>query len=368
MRAVIHRLVRKPARWSGGAPPAGRQSGAVTVMTALAIVPVVMAGAIAVDTGRVWVERQQVQTAAEAALAAAASIWADSKSPCSAQALDIAVQNAGSDAEVSCTTTGDSAGGQITVTVERQVDTTFTDLLGRSETDVSATATAVLGGASSILEVRPMALCVEHPALVAWRDSGFAPSGPVAVFWEGDWDDDDGDGDDDGDDGDDGDDDDDGDAGGDGGTAGGTAGGNCAGDVPGNWGVLDFDGGSDTDSDTRAWIEDGYQLPVSVPATFEGVSGVPSPSVGLDPVVGETVVLPLFGSAGGDGDDATFSIVSFAAVTIHSAQLSGPASGRHIVVSFDEQATNGPCCSPAPLHNGLTAWRICSVDDHGSCP
>ena len=50
------------------------QRGAVATLVALALVPVTAVTAVGVDSGRVWVERQRIQTAAEAAAMAAAGL------------------------------------------------------------------------------------------------------------------------------------------------------------------------------------------------------------------------------------------------------------------------------------------------------
>ena len=307
-----------------------RDRGSVTPIVALALVPMMMIAALIVDSGRVWLDRQRVQTGAEAALSAASVAWVTTGSACEPAALELAMANVDNDAVVSCAVTGNRYDGRIDVTVSHDVDTRFARLLGRTETGVSSDVGAVVGGATSIDGVRPLALCIHQPDIAAWLSSGYTAAGLVTIGLG--------------------------------------SGSNCAGGVPGNWGIIDLNGGANSNAETQAWIDAGFPHPVTVPGTYEGEPGIPSPSIGIEAIIGETVVIPLYDAAVGSGAIAQFELVSFAAITIHSAELTGPAAGRHLVVSFEKMVLDGPCCTSGARNAGVTAWRFCALDDQGDCP
>ena len=54
----------------------------------------------------------------------------------------------------------------------------------------------------------------------------------------------------------------------------------CGANVPGNWGVLDFDGGANSSNDTKDWIEFGYPGLVTAPGTSPGDPGAFSNGLG----------------------------------------------------------------------------------------
>ena len=59
----------------------------------------------------------------------------------------------------------------MTVTASTAVPVTFLTLLGRDGTNASAAASASVGPTATTTGIRPLALCAEHPAVVAWRGS-----------------------------------------------------------------------------------------------------------------------------------------------------------------------------------------------------
>lgn len=300
-------------------------------MTGLALVPILMVSAVVVDGGRVFVERQRAQTAAESAALAGAGAWAGGAVPCGSL-VDVKVgANAGGSALAECSSTGTPVGGQVDVTVDLPVSTFFAGLLGRDATTVSASAAAQLGGARSVRGLRPLALCVDAPGVSEWVASGFTDVGVKRISVE-------------------------------------SSDGTCADGVPGNWAVVDFDGGANSTSDAREWITNGYPGEVSVPSTLSGDPGIPSPALDLNSVIGETVTVPLYERAYLEGSNARFDLVSFASVLIVDARLSGSASSRYVDVVFQRNTTAGQCCVPDSLNVGLVVPHICSLDDQGVCP
>lgn len=71
----------------------------------------------------------------------------------------------------------------------------------------------------------------------------------------------------------------------------------CNGNPPGNWGIVDFDGGSNPTADIENWTEFGYPGAVRIPSP-PLISGDPGANVNpvadeLDSIVGKTVLLPV---------------------------------------------------------------------------
>ena len=91
----------------------------------------------------------------------------------------------------------------------------------------------------------------------------------------------------------------------------------CNSSVPGNWGIVDFDGGSNPTGDIEDWTEFGYPDPVSVsPPTIPG-----DPGANLAPVQGELDVI-------------IDQVVLFPVVSGYVAGTGGGSNGRFNVVGF----------------------------------
>lgn len=307
-----------------------RDRGAITAVTGIALVPILMVGAVVVDGGRVYVERQRVQAAAEAGALAGAARWVEGEVPCSPAIDEIATGNAeGSD--VMCSSTGVPTAGRVDVAVDIAVPTFFAGLLQRDSTTVDASASVALGAASGVSGLRPIGLCSQSAAISAWRASGFTSTEVFRVTLGAD-------------------------------------GGSCSEGVPGNWAVIDFDAGSNSNAKTQDWIDNGYPGLVSAPSDLFGDPGIPSPSLNLDSLTGQTVLVPLYDNARLEGANAKYTVVSFASVTLVGSRLSGPASNRYVDVVFRRSVAPGPCCAPSQFASGVTALSVCSLDDLGVCP
>src|SRR3954454_16372767 len=90
--------------------------------------------------------------------------------------------------------------------------------------------------------------------------------------------------------------------------------------APGNWAMMDFDGGANATGDMKAWIAHGYDEPVSVtaPLTIDGDPGFNINAAASEMDVMFTtrdVVLPVYNNVVGTGSNARYSIVGFVSVT-----------------------------------------------------
>jgi hypothetical protein len=114
-------------------------------------------------------------------------------------------------------------------------------------------------------------------------------------------------------------------------------------DSPGNFGLLDFDGGSNSNRDTQDWIEHGYDDSFVIPqgtghVEVEGapgirgnsLSGAISSRVGYD----DRVLLPVFDQVTGEGANTHYWVMGFVGGIIQSFQLTGPQIERHITIQI----------------------------------
>lgn len=322
MPGVIERVRARRSRRS----VEGRDRGAISALTALAIVPIVAVTAVGVDGGRVWVERQKVRTAAEAAALAGASEWYRSGSACAGVVHEMVVANDDGSATETCATRGTRYDGVLTVTAADDVDAMFGSVIGRSSSHVTSTASVRIGAAGSASGLRPTAMCHSTPALAQWRASNFSTTQTFTIGVSGE----------------------------------------CDG-VPGNWGVLDFNGGANRTPDLQAWIDQGWSGTVAIGQEFAGDPGIPSPALHMDSVVGRTISVPIYDQVRNEGATSMFRVSGFVSMTVISATLSGSASSRNLVVRFSTAQVNGAPSSTAP-NNGVVALAPCSLDGKGTCP
>lgn len=310
-----------------------RDSGTIAVLMAIAMVPIVGLFAVVVDAGRVTAERQQLQTAVESAALAGAIDRRAGLSACATATTQInnSVDNTPT---VTCSTTGTATAGTVTVSASTTSALSLGALFGRSSATIATTAGVRTGGATVVAGVRPLSICAEHPALQAWIASAFTDTTTYTVGIESD-------------------------------------GATCAGDTPGNWGVLDLDGGSNSTAITQEWLDNGYDGELSVPSLIDGDPGIPSPAFDLSNIIGQPIVVPIFANATDTGQNAQFSIVGVVGIIIDDATLNGPTGGRHVRLRFTTDtgtATPTGCCTTGTqIDAGVTAARLCNLDGIGDC-
>jgi len=129
--------------------------GAVAVLVALLMVPLLACTALVVDIGAAYVERQQLQNAADAGALAIAQDCAAARAACntmSATATSMATANAGSSASAVAVRVGTT----VTVTASATVNYLFAPVIGVFSTSVSAKSTAAWGAPVSGTSVLPI--------------------------------------------------------------------------------------------------------------------------------------------------------------------------------------------------------------------
>lgn len=115
--------------------------------------------------------------------------------------------------------------------------------------------------------------------------------------------------------------------------------------APGNWAMMDFNGGSNATADLKNWLVDGFEHPVSVspPLLVNGDPGfnVNAATTEMDTMfTTHDIVLPVFSSVTGTGNTAQFNIVGFISVK--------PCRYRINNKTGPNAADVNPGCGPLP--------------------
>ena len=305
--------------------------GSIVALAAIMLVPLVLGLAIVVDSGRVWAERAALQNAVEVTAAAAASSWIRNSTVCPATVLTFLTTDDSSPISNSCSTTGTAKEGTLTVSAADASPLFFSGLLGRSASTIQASTTVRIGSPGSLLNVWPIALCENHPSLLAWKSSGFSLSNSYTISVQ-------------------------------------SGPSSCGGNVGGNWGVLDFNGGANSTSETINWVQNGYDQPLNVGDLVVGAPGALTNSIGIESQIGNTVLIALFNEATASGSNTTYRISGFARAVLLGARLTGAAASRSLTVRFETAVVDRPTASVGSGGSfGITTWAICAYDNKGDC-
>ncbi len=101
-------------------------------------------------------------------------------------------------------------------------------------------------------------------------------------------------------------------------------------EAPGNCGLLDFDGGENSNSDLMDWTTNGYIAPFSIDpevgsVLVEGCTGLKSAlkvPIGQHISEGDEVVACIYRTVSGVGANATFEVIGFCTVILTGLQMS----------------------------------------------
>jgi Flp pilus assembly protein TadG len=312
------------------------ERGAVAVVVAIFMVVAIGFAAFAVDLGSLWSTRRNMVTVSDAAALAGATQGAlltegqIANDPC-LTATSYATTNLAQVKFKSCTTTVNSAtSGTITWSGAKNTDLVFARVWGKNNQDVGSTTTAEWGIPTGVVGLRPYALCSQTPLIQPFLLNPKVQYGPVKIFY------------------------------------GKTNVSDCGDNVPGNWGVLDFDGGSNPCGDIANWVANGYQGLVSAPSYIPGDTGSFSNCANNQNLVGLTFQLPLFDSYGAQGNGSSFHIIGFVTVKLISFKDNGPNANRYLELLFLPGIATGECCSQGQ-DTGTRVVEICAVDFKNGC-
>jgi hypothetical protein len=102
----------------------------------------------------------------------------------------------------------------------------------------------------------------------------------------------------------------------------------CNSTAAGNWGIVDFDGGSNPTGDIRAWTGSGYPNPLDAPSS--DLPGDPGANLGpvttqLDSLIDQIVLFPVvtgYTPGSGSGSNGRFDLVGFVGAKVCAYYLS----------------------------------------------
>jgi Flp pilus assembly protein TadG len=307
------------------------ERGAVAVIVAICALMIFGFAAYAIDSGQAWTSRRHLVTAADASALATAKAYSEGKDGCATAAASSLTDNHPGATLTDCNPQVlSSSRGYVTVRGQATVQYTFARVFGIDSKDISATTTAQWGIPKAVAGLRPFGLCIDaNQQLKDWLAHPVGTSGVVRVTYGKDQP-------------------------------------TACGAAPGNWGVVDFDGGSNANSDTMNWVENGYDGTVSVGDTLSGDTGAISSALndGLSYLKssGETFALPVFDTITNPGSNAQMHIVAFVLVKLVDYRVTGAQASRYFDVIFTNSVVSGPCCSPTGIDTGVRAIRICDVN------
>ncbi|MGY9073635.1 MAG: pilus assembly protein TadG-related protein [Acidimicrobiales bacterium] len=305
------------------------EAGAVSVLFAVCVVVLFGAVALVIDGGQIWSGKRQLITAVDAGALAAAQEFGMGGNGCTAVASSYVLSNDDEAESITCT----QSGASVTVSASVIVTHQLASMLGRDSTVVNASTTASFGPVSSLDGARPLGLCNGSDGFLAWQASGHSTTEVFRITYGKD---------------------------------------NvsaCGGEnSPGNWGLLDFNGGANSNSETQDWFSDGYVGAVSAATWYEGDPGAFSNSMGVEDLVGETVFFPVFDDASGSGSNAVFHVAGFVGALVVDVKSTGRAADRYIDLRFVTMVADGDCCGDGAIDGGVIAIGLCRVDDQGECP
>ena len=326
--------------------PQGDDTGAVAIVVALLMTVFLVMAAFAVDIGNAYAQVRQLSVAADAdSLAAAAAVGkamlpgdsctqdtltlrgAQAIAQAAADSMNTANNKTGVSEPVNSVTLS-CVDNAIEVRVEnsRDVKTAIAGIIGISTITPSSYAVARYVRTKSVPGLRPWAVCDKTMQL--------ARSSPYVTFWSGIDNDN----------------------------------GPCSTTAAGNWGAVDFDGGSNPAGDTAKWTRDGYPGPIVIPSTLSADPGV-SISSGLttafDWLIGKVVPFPtVSGYSGGTGNGATF-----AAVGVGTVRVCGIVFGNNTYNLDQSTGTTSDCwVNPSPPTGTTTTTTTLSTTTSAPIP
>lgn len=329
--------------------------GAIIVIVAIAMVGLLGATALAFDLGNAWQERRELVNATDAAALAGAAAFSLGNDGCTEASNYVAVNDGGATTpENFCAHDGDGVAGTVSVEAEQFVDYAFAPVIGKDNVTIESETMARYGIPWNIFgQLRPFGLCWAsfQTNTVGWDRSG--PSAPVRMEYGND---DEGQAD----------------------TCNGGA------NVPGNSGVLDFNGGSNSNEETKDWVRFGYEG-LLASYTVIGFCGEVDPSelclegspgglggsqTHLQWLIDEEVVfpLPVFDDVVGPGGNTMFRVAGFATVVLTGFQIQGGGqTARYLEFSFHTGTAQGECCDPGGIDTGVRTVQLCGVETANGC-
>jgi Flp pilus assembly protein TadG len=326
------------------------ERGAVLPLVALSLVMIMGMAALVIDVGNGWRTRRALIPATDAAALAAAQDFARGNDGCAATAGSYLAQNHAGASLAGCVPFSySSVQGRVTVTAGAPVQTFFSATLGLGDYSVQSVTTAAWGPPATVTGLRPIGLCYAgSAALQSVVDSPPAGDTLIHIPYSKDQP----------------------------AACGGAS-------IPGNWGTVDFDGGANSNADTKAWVLSGYPGQVSFANhTVTGCSGEAHCYSGdtgaLAGLANELTTLknsgiyftlPVFNFAENPGSNAKFHLMGVVRARLVDFKVNGSESSRFFDLLVQPGLITGTCCGPGGGASGNRVIAICGVDpnDFAAC-
>ncbi len=326
------------------------ERGVTLPFIALSMVAIMGFASLAIDLGNGWRTRRALISATDASALAAAQDYVNGIDGCATSAGTYLVNNEATAQLVSCEIAFFNADqGRVTVTATQNVDTWFAGVIGRGDFDAPSVTTAVWGPPTSVTGLRPIGLCIEgSTALQDVINNPPATDTLIRIDYDKDQPD----------------------------ACGGAS-------VPGNWGTIDFDGGANSNNDTKDWVANGYPGEVffgnhvvtacggeahCYPGDTGALAGLQSDLNGLRNS-GIYFTLPVFNFVEGNGSNAEFHLMGVVRVRLISFQVNGNPNNRYFELLVKPGLITGTCCGGGGEPSGNKVIAICGVDpnEFGAC-
>ncbi|MGB5755420.1 MAG: pilus assembly protein TadG-related protein [Acidimicrobiales bacterium] len=320
------------------------------VFVAISLVVMLGMASLVVDLGNGWRTRRALIPATDAAALAAAQDYVNGDNGCGGTAGAYLSNNEGAANLVSCVPFQYNADhGRVSVTGTHNVQTWFAPVIGLGDYPVDSVSTAVWGPPAAVTGLRPIGLCIDgSAALQAIVDNPPATPTLIRVDYSKDQPDDCG-----------------------------------GGSIPGNWGTVDFDGGANSNADTKDWVANGYPGEVvfgnhavascgGEPHCYEGDTGALAGLQGeLNGLRGSGIffTLPVFNFIENPGANASMHLMGVVRVRLIDFKVNGPEQARFFELLVEPGLITGTCCGGGGGAAGNKVIAICGVDPNafGAC-
>ena len=302
--------------------------GSIALIAAVAFLPLSLSFAVVADGGRIWSQKTSIQNEVEASALAVAQKWTINKTVCGDPELSFA--QVSSNGQINCEVSPRANGIVATVSASSTVDLYFSQLFGRNASSIASTASVRVGPTSRGVNVLPFAISKDNSSLLSWIKSGMTSTQIYKIDVQ-------------------------------------SENSGCDESAPGNWALLDLNGGSNSTSETQRWIENGYEGVINSGESVSGDPGIPSSALKFDSLIGKSAVLPVFATLKLNGGNAKYEIAGFVKVKITAVKLQAKSEYRHIKVIFQKDSLQGDPGSVSTKNYGLTSWSVCSFDGNGDC-
>lgn len=319
------------------------ERGTSTTYVAIALVVLLGMASLVLDLGNGWRTRRALIPATDAAALAAAQDYVNGVDGCGSSAGTYLGDNEMAATLVACTPFLYNADhGRVSVSADHNVQTWFAPVIGLGDYPVDSVSTAVWGPPAAVTGLRPIGLCIEgSPALQDVIDDPPVAETLIRIDYSKDQPN------------------------------------ACGGQsIPGNWGTIDFDGGANSNADTKEWILNGYpdgvvfaNHPVAdcdgEPHCYEGDTGA---LAGINRELAELrdsgiyFTLPVFNFVENPGANASFHLMGVVRVRLIDFEVTGAQAGRYFELLVKPGLITGTCCGNAGGAAGNKVVALCAVD------